>query len=77
MKTLEVTLCEEKKHLRESMAAKKVEIEMLKEKINGKTQVENEHVMLKRKVTNLMKNLEEEKKKLQVDTADLEKKVKD
>ena len=77
LKDVEAALSKEQKHLRESMAAKKVEIEMLKEEIDRNKQVEIENTILKRNVANLMANLEKETNKLQVDTKDLEKKVKD
>ena len=51
-----------KKYLLESIAAKEVEIETMKEEINKSSKVEIENTMLRRKAADLIVNLEEEKK---------------
>ena len=80
LKDTETVLSKEQEHLRESMTIKKVEIEMLKEEIYGHTYIEIENATLKRKIANLggeIVNLEGENNKFQINTKDLEEKIKD
>ena len=77
LKDTEVALRKEQNHLQELIEGNEIEIETLKEEIDGNKQVETENSMLKRKIADLIANLEEEKNKLKVETKDLEKRVKD